>query len=422
MRWLVAGAQCQLPGMRPTWAVTVRACEFPYVFLYLDTLTALHPRSLAVPTVARLPVRMKSWSQGRKSGRKDKQAAATTPSPRPQSMILAFPSTSSSAQLSSADPPSPLLTNSASPRAPSLGDGAGFSSALSYLSSAQEKDKGQREKASSKEASRVRTSSLPSLIKAPSVAAPAPTTALLSPTAAIIRRSSPDTATHPASAHEGTKVASGSASMRSFESLVHPSTPSPQPGRSKARQHLTTEAKEPDRTSELQPLPATPIGPKQRSGTKKADEEVNGALASLRRFKGVEGYGSLDRKHLEAVDSMSVKESSSLEDVKQEGEAVEMRDDDGETEYAFAVRKRRGGRKAGAKLSKQRARAVEARYNLAIVTQHVHSLAFLERQGRPSRLIIAMPLPSFLGCNQVAAWAVERCARLTSCVIHALGS
>lgn len=62
----------------------------------------------------------------------------------------------------------------------------------------------------------------------------------------------------------------------------------------------------------------------------------------------------------------------------------------------------------------QHARRIEAKMNLAIVTQRHNQIA--------ARYIISTPIPALLSADHLASWTVERVSRITSCIIQIFGS
>ncbi|UZJ51523.1 hypothetical protein CBS101457_000843 [Exobasidium rhododendri] len=564
---------------------------------------------------------MKSWSLGRKSTRKDKRKETATLIPRPQSMVLTFPTSSSNAEISSsARPSAPIVASANNPTTVNTGENksvtssssASPNSAFRYLNTTRLKDKVRREKRTSTTSisdtsrapltspnhvkeirtdsipsspeARSRTISVPSLIKSPGGHSPIPSTAILSPTAAIARSSNSHTAVHDHQGHSDVLSSSpsylDSASHHSSDSLAMSPTPSrtaiqsrsvlstPQsPTRPTTRLDDITSELPRRRTSSGEHSPKNSkhrIGPQKMEGiivikegsevketgqkgidredeervevmkddkeTQSNDQEngehmTNGtkehhtisAVESLRKFKGVEGHGLADRKRLEAADSLPFKEGSVTEgnanisqanttgeeggktgedrtinkartlektgnveeertlqktddikedqplesvgkvteaggvghirniekgskkedalesespddarkDTKQpEGEWLDLIDEAEQAKYTFAIRKKQPKKQKPTQSTKRKARAIEGRYEFAIVAQSARNFSFGTgvNKGAGSRLFVAMPVPSLLGCDRAAGWTVERISRLTSCIINVFGS
>jgi hypothetical protein len=418
---------------------------------------------------------MKSWSLGRRSPKSKKTTADGTP-PRPKSMFVNMPSASSGAEVSSSIQASPSLTYSSSPksRKSQIDNDTEVSppSASKHLNTAQLKDKVRRFKtatpssatstsnrssrppltaknnvqnkspASSIDDSRARKTSLPSLMKAPITASPTASAPLVSPAAAVVGG-------RPSSDFQESNLLSERPSSET------PPSPSP----SKREPLALIYASQLDHTCEVpvdhkeqtaaESVP-TPFASTSESTSIKVKSKANEitpskvedaephqtAVASLRRFKGVEGFGSLEKKHAR-FDSMTVKESEDKENAQQQQKSTAttpiVREE--QSKYPFEVRKR--SRKAGAnqqqqhkaltkKSSRRNLRRVEAKYDVAIVSQRVLSLSF--GQARPGdvvvrqRRLLAVPIPSLFGCDQAASWAVERISRIAASFISVFGS
>jgi hypothetical protein len=396
---------------------------------------------------------MKSWSLGRKSGKKDRKSKSPESSPtRPKSLLINSPSSSSGAELASSVQASPSLTFSTSPHSRQSShenELTSSPSASKYLSTTQLKDKVRRLKTTSTNSSRppltakkqnqngatdgdttrVRTTSLPSLIKSPIAAQPTPSAPLVSPAAAVVGgRPSTDS-------HENNPFSD----VSSLESANHPPSPSSAPRQDplapllSSQANHTCETHQEDLPSKSKPSEIS----KASEMTPKAEEATQypSTVASLRRFKGVEGFGSLDKVKHAHFDSMTVKESEEKEAAATTQSTTMTKTTTTTTskeqqKYPFAIRKNRSGPapKGQQKALTRRSnpRKVEAKYDVAIETQRVLSWSFNQvatgnvvvRQRR----IVAIPIPSLFGADQAASWTVERISRLTSCLIYAFGS
>lgn len=399
---------------------------------------------------------MKSWSLGRKAGKKDRKSKSPESSPtRPKSLIMNMPSASSGAELASSVQASPSLTFSTSPhsRQSSIENELSSSpSASKYLSTTQLKDKVRRLKTTSTstsssrppltaknnnhdggtdgDATRVRKASLPSLIKSPIAAQPTPSAPLVSPAAAVVGgRQSTDS-------HENNPFSD----VSSLESSNHPPSPSPAPRQDTLAPLLSSQANHTCDTHQEDQPPKSKASEaitrtKASEVTPKAEEATHypSTVASLRRFKGVEGFGSLDKVKHAHFDSLTVRESEDKEAASTQSNTATTTTSTTSKEqpkYSFAIRKSRSGPapKGQQKALTRRGspRKIEAKYDVAIETQRVLSWTF--NQGRAGtvlvrqRRIIAIPIPSLFGADQAASWTVERISRLTSCLIHAFGS